>query len=167
MIFIGGGVIATELGHMLKRAGCSVMILKAMPQLPPCIDPGAIAEIERESERIGMKILKSVDVKSIAADGNTLTASLVRDGAEKPLSAARVANGTGRVPNIDGPDLEAGGFIYCGLRIEVDKYWRSVSNPGAYIAVGALSHTAQLSPVPRYEGRLVGDKTVNGDSKTP
>jgi glutathione reductase (NADPH) len=146
MIFIGGGVIAMELGHVLKCAGCSVMILKAMPQLPPCINPGAINEIEWENERIGMKTLKSVDVKSIAADGNTLTASLVRDGVEKPLSAARVANGTGRVPNIDGLDLEAG---------------------GVYVTGDALSHTAQLSPVAKYEGRLVGDNIVNGDSKTP
>ena len=46
-IFIGGGVIAMELGHVLQRAGCSVTILEAMPQLLPRIDPGAIAEIER------------------------------------------------------------------------------------------------------------------------
>ena len=167
MIFIGGGVIAMELGHVLQRAGCSVTILEAMPQLLPRMDPGAIAEIERESERIGMKILKSVDVKSIAADGNTLTVSFVHDGVEKSLSAARVANGTGRVPNIDGLDLEAGGVTYDGLRIEVDEYLRSVSNLDVYVAGDALSHTAQLSPVATYEGRLVGDNIVDGDSKIP
>ena len=92
-----------------------------------------------------MKILKSVDVKSIAAGGNTLTVSFVHDGVEKSLSAAWVANGTGRVPNIDGLDLEAG---------------------GVYVTGDALPHTAQLSPVAKYEGRLVGDNIVNGDSKT-
>jgi len=167
MIFIGGGVIAMELGHESQRAGCNVTILEAMPQLLPRMDPGAIAEIERESERIGMKILKSVDVKSIAADGNTLTVSFVHDGVEKSLSAARVANGTGRVPNIDGLDLEAGDVTYDGLRIEVDEYLRSVSNLDVYVAGDALSHTAQLSPVATYEGRLVGDNIVDGDSKIP
>lgn len=131
------------------------------------MDPGAIAEIEQESERIGMKTLKSFDVKSIAADVKTLTVSFVHDVVKKPLSAARVANGTGRVPNINGLDLEAGGVIYCGLRIEIDEYLRSVSNLNVYVAGDALSHTAQLSPVAKYEGRLVGDNIVNGDSKTP
>ena len=152
---------------MLQRAGCNVTILEAIPQLLTRMDPGAIVEIERESERIGMKTLKSVDVKSIAADGNTLTVSFVHDVVKKPLSAARVANGTGRVPNIDGLDLEAGRVIYCGLRIEVDEYLRSISNLDVYVARDALSHTAQLSPVAKYEGRLVGDNIVNGESKTP
>ena len=167
MISIGDGVIAMELGHVLQRAGCNVTILEAIPQLLTRMDPGAIVEIERESERIGMKTLKSVDVKSIAADGNTLTVSFVHDVVKKPLSAARVANGTGRVPNIDGLDLEAGRVIYCCLRIEVDEYLRSISNLDVYVARDALSHTAQLSPVAKYEGRLVGDNIVNGESKTP
>ena len=106
-------------------------------------------------------------MKSIAADGKTLTVSFVHDEVKKPLSAARVANGTSRVPNIDGLGLEAGRVIYCGLRIEVDEYLRSISNLNVYVARDALSHTAQLSPVPKYEGRLVGDNIVNGDSKTP
>ena len=167
MIFIGGGVIAMELDHVLQRAGCSVTILEAMPQLLPDIEPGAIAEIERESERIGMKILRRVDGKSIAADGNTLTVSFVHDGVEKPLSAAQVANVTGRVTNIDGLDLEARGVTYDGLRIEVDEYLRSVSNLNVYIVGDALLQTAQLSPVATYEGRLIGDNIVNVDSKTP
>ena len=167
MISIGDGVIAMELGHVLRRTGCNVTILEAVPQLLTRMDPGAIAEIERESERIGMKTLKSVDMKSIAADGKTLTVSFVHAVVKKPLSAARVANDTARVTNIDGLDLEASRVIYCGLRIEVDEYLHSISNLDVYVARDAHSHTAQLSLVAKYEGRLVGDNIVNGDSKTP
>ena len=167
MISIGDGVIAMELGHVLRRTGCNVTILEAVPQLLTRMDPGAIAEIERESERIGIKTLKSVDMKSIAGDGKTLTVSFVHAVVKKPLSAARVANDTARVTNIDGLDLEASRVIYCGLRIEVDEYLHSISNLDVYVARDAHSHTAQLSLVAKYEGRLVGDNIVNGDSKTP
>lgn len=167
MISIGDGVIAMELGHVLRRTGCNVTILEAVPQLLTRMDPGAIAEIERESERIGIKTLKSVDIKSIAGDGKTLTVSFVHAVVKKPLSAARVANDTARVTNIDGLDLEASRVIYCGLRIEVDEYLHSISNLDVYVARDAHSHTAQLSLVAKYEGRLVGDNIVNGDSKTP
>ena len=57
MISISDGVIAMELGHVLQRAGCNVTILEAVQQLLTRMAPGAIAEIERESERIGMKTL--------------------------------------------------------------------------------------------------------------
>ncbi|MAW55234.1 MAG: pyruvate dehydrogenase, partial [Rhodospirillaceae bacterium] len=51
MISISDGVIAMELGHVLQRAGCNVTILEAVQQLLTRMAPGAIAEIERESER--------------------------------------------------------------------------------------------------------------------
>lgn len=167
MIFIGGGVIAMELGHVLQRAGCQVTILEVMPSLLPRMDEGAVAEIQKESERIGMKILTGVDVKSIVSGGNALTVSFMHEDNETSLSAARVANGAGRVPNIDGLNLEAAGVDYEGLRIEVDDYLRSVSNLDVYVAGDALSHTAQLSPVATYEGRLVGENIVNGDTQIP
>ncbi|MEL0113698.1 MAG: hypothetical protein VW835_18340 [Rickettsiales bacterium] len=53
------------------------------------------------------------------------------------------------------------------MRIEVDDYLRSTSNPDVYVAGDALAHTAQLSPVATYEGRLVGENIVHGDTKVP
>ena len=167
LIFIGGGGIAMELGHVLQRAGCQVTILEAMPRLLPRMEAGAVDEIHKESVRIGIEILTGVEVKSVAGDGNGLTVSFVHEGAEKSLTAARVANGTGRVPDVDSLDLAAAGIAHDGLRIEVDDYLRSTSNPDVYVAGDALAHTAQLSPVATYEGRLVGENIVHGDTKVP
>jgi glutathione reductase (NADPH) len=38
VIFIGGGVISFEFGHVYARAGTAVTILEALPQLLPATD---------------------------------------------------------------------------------------------------------------------------------
>ena len=47
VIFVGGGVIALEFGHVYARAGASVTILEALPQLLPAMDADAVARICR------------------------------------------------------------------------------------------------------------------------
>ncbi len=51
--------------------------------------------------------------------------------------------------------------------IEVDEYLRSVSNPAVWVAGDALVHSAQLSPLATYEGRVVGANIVDGPHKAP
>src|SRR5689334_5521921 len=43
IIFIGGGVISLEFGHVFARAGTAVTILEALPQLLPTMDADAVA----------------------------------------------------------------------------------------------------------------------------
>jgi glutathione reductase (NADPH) len=167
LVFIGGGVIALEFAHVLARAGTRVTILEALPRLLPAMDGDAVAKVHEESERIGIEILTEVGVETVAAAGDGLEVRFHHQGEQKVRLAARVANGTGRVPDLDELDLEAGGVAHDGLRIEVDEHLRSVSNPDVYVAGDALWSSAQLSPVATYEGRLVGDNIVNGDTRVP
>ncbi len=167
LIFIGGGVIALEFGHVLARAGTRVTILEAMDRLLPRMDADAVEQIVRESRRIGIDILTGVTVQEIVAKGNRLEVRFEHDGESESLVADRVANGTGRIPNIEGLDLDAGGIAHDGTRIETDDHLRSTSNPDVYVAGDALWSSAQLSPVATYEGRLVGGNIVNDDNRTP
>jgi glutathione reductase (NADPH) len=48
VIFVGGGVIALEFGHVYARAGSDVTILEALPQLLPAMDADAVAPAGRE-----------------------------------------------------------------------------------------------------------------------
>ena len=56
VIFIGGGVISLEFGHVYARAGTDVTILEALPQLLPAMDADAVAKLQAESERIGIRV---------------------------------------------------------------------------------------------------------------
>src|SRR5215212_8648120 len=65
VIFVGGGVISLEFGHVYARAGADVAILEALPQLLPAIDADAVARIQIESERIGIRVKTDVRVERI------------------------------------------------------------------------------------------------------
>ncbi len=65
VIFVGGGVISLEFGHVYARAGTEVTILEALPQLLPAMDADAVAKLQAESERIGIRVNTSVSVKRI------------------------------------------------------------------------------------------------------
>ena len=65
VIFVGGGLISLEFGHVYARAGAAVTILEALPQLLPAMDRDAVAHLQTESERIGINVKAGVSVKRI------------------------------------------------------------------------------------------------------
>lgn len=167
VVFIGGGVIAMELGHVYARAGAKVTILEALPRVLSGFDADAVAEIRNESERIGISIETDVEVMGIAPAAGRLRVAYKRGGREVTTGADRVVNGAGRIANVDTLDLEAGGVRHDGVRIEVDRYLRSVSNPSVWVCGDALVSSPQLSPLATYEGQLVGRNIVLGPREAP
>nr|WP_258765938.1 NAD(P)/FAD-dependent oxidoreductase [Bradyrhizobium arachidis] len=167
VIFVGGGVIALEFGYVYARAGAAVTILEALPQLLPTMDADAVAQLRAESERIGMKIETGVDVRCIEAVGGQLRVIYTHDGVEHAAVADRVVNGAGRVANIDGLDLAAGGVEHANSRIAIDQYLRSRSNPRVYVCGDAVPISPQLSPIATYEGDILGRNIVAGAKHMP
>jgi len=167
VVFIGGGVIAMEFSHVYARAGAKVTILEVMPSVLQGLDPDAVAEVRRESERIGIAIKTAVELTEIAPVGDRFRVRYRRDGQEATVEADRVVNGAGRVANVDGLDLEAGNVRHDKVRIETDGFLRSVSNPAVWVCGDALVTSAQLSPLATYEGQLVGRNIVNGPREQP
>ncbi|MGI9353237.1 MAG: dihydrolipoyl dehydrogenase family protein [Rhizobiaceae bacterium] len=167
VVFIGGGVIAMEFSHVYARAGAKVTILEAMPQLLPRMDADAVEILKQETERLGVTIKTDVRINGISKADGKLEVSYSREGKDQTITADRVVNGTGRVANVDQLNLDAANISHDGIRIEVDEYLNSVSNPAVWVAGDALVHTAQLSPLATYEGRLVAHNIINGPEKKP
>src|SRR5437016_14047126 len=107
VIFVGGGVIALEFGHVYARAGAAVTILEALPQLLPAMDADAVAQLRTESERIGIRVRTNVSVKRIEPANGRLRVIFVHEGREQAAEADHVVNGAGRVANVDTLDLAA------------------------------------------------------------
>jgi glutathione reductase (NADPH) len=167
VVFIGGGVIAMEFSHVYARAGAKVTILEMMPQLLPRLDSDAVAAISAESERIGITLKTGVEVQGIEKIDGKLRVKYLHQGQQQTIDASRVVNGSGRIANVSELNLDAANVLYDGIRIEVDEYLRSVSNPAVWVAGDALVTSAQLSPVATYEGRIVGQNIVDGVHKSP
>jgi len=167
VIFVGGGVIALEFAHVYARAGAEVTILEALPNLLPRSDRDAVDQIRTETERLGVTIRTGVNITRVAPANGRLKVGFVHEGEEQSALADRVVNGTGRVANVDGLDLEAAGIAHDGIRIDVDEHLRSTSNPSVWVCGDALVGPAQLSPLATYEGRIVGRNIVDGPSIRP
>ena len=167
VIFVGGGVISLEFGHVYARAGADVTILEALPQLLPAMDADAVAHIQAESERIGIRVKTSVSVKRIEPAHNRLRVIFTHDGTEHAAEADRVVNGAGRVANIDALDLAAGNVEHANGRVAVDRHLRSTSNPAVHVCGDAVPTSPQLSPIATYEGDIVGRNIVEGPRYSP
>ncbi|TIT90860.1 MAG: NAD(P)/FAD-dependent oxidoreductase, partial [Mesorhizobium sp.] len=167
VVFIGGGVIAFELGHVYARAGVDVMILEALPQLLPGFDTDAVAQLRGESERLGIGIHTTAWVKRIDKADGRLRVSFAKDGVESMVAADRVVNCAGRVANVEGLDLGAGVVVHREGRIEIDDHLRSRSNPDVYVCGDAVWNSPQLSPIATYEGGIVGRNIAEGPKHRP
>ncbi len=167
VVFIGGGVIAMEFSHVYARAGTTVTILEVMPRLLPRVEADAVAAVQAESERIGITVKTSVDVKEIAKANGKLRVVFELDGQQHSVEADRVVNGAGRIANVDMLDLDAGNVKHDRIAVEIDEYLRSTSNPSVWVCGDSLVTSAQLSPLATYEGRIVGQNIVDGPTVKP
>ncbi len=167
IVFIGGGVIAMEFSHVYARAGTKVTILEVMPRLLPRVEEGAVAAVQTESERIGITVKTSVQVKEITKQDGKLCVAYEHEGVALTISADRVVNGAGRIANVGSLDLTAGNVKHDRIAVEVDEFLRSTTNSSVWVCGDALVTSPQLSPIATYEGRIVGQNIVNGPSVTP
>jgi glutathione reductase (NADPH) len=167
VIFIGGGVISLEFGHVYARAGAEVLILEALPQLLPAMDTGAVAHLQTESERIGIKVKTSVSVRRIEPANSRFRVIFTHQGAEHTAEADRIVNGAGRVANVDTLDLASGNVEQANGRVAIDRYLRSTSNLQVYVCGDAVPISPQLSPIATYEGDIVGRNIVEGPKHSP
>src|SRR5215475_13588153 len=167
VVFVGGGVISLEFGYVYARAGSSVTILEALPQLLPAMDADAVAALQAESERIGPKIRTGVKIERIEAAGGRFRVVFTHEGVEKAVEADWVVNGAGRIADVNALGLAAGQVDHDNGRIAIDSCLRSTSNSRVYVCGDAVPTSPQLSPIASYEGDLVGRNIVDGPKHSP
>jgi glutathione reductase (NADPH) len=165
--FVGGGVIGLELGHVYARAGARVTVLEVLPRLLPGADDDAVARLRAESERIGIAIRTSATVRRVERAGRRFRIVFEHEGRTRTLVVDRVVNGAGRVADLEGLDLAAGGVKHDGTRVAADGSLRSVSNPAVWVCGDALWSKPQLSPLATYEGQVVGRNIAEGARHRP
>lgn len=167
IVFIGGGVISLEFGHVYARDGSTVTILEALPQLLPAMDSDAVARLQAESKRIGLQISTGVRIERIEAARERFRVIFTQDGAEKAVEADWVVNGAGRIADFESLGLSAGQVDHDNGPIGIDSHLRSTSNPRVYICGDVVPMSPQLSPIATYEGDLVGRNIVDGPKHSP
>ena len=154
LLVVGGGAVGLEFGQMFARFGSRVTIVDAADRIAPASDAEASGTLATALADDGLTIATSVFVKSVRREGAEAVALIApRDGSDEyEVRAAQILLASGRVPNLEGLNLEALGIETTKAGITVDEHLRT-SVPGIW-AAGDVTAIAQLTPVAQYQSRI-------------
>jgi glutathione reductase (NADPH) len=178
IVFIGGGYISFEFAHVAARSGAKkVTILHRSGKPLGQFDPDLVDQLVQRTRELGVDIQLQTEVKGIvrSSDGGlTVNAfSITEDGNRKEelvIATDMVVHGAGRVPDIEGLNLEAAEIEYDHKKgIKINEYLQSISNPSIYAAgdVAAASGGSQLTPIATYDGKIVASNLLKGNHLKP
>lgn len=169
VVFVGGGYISFEFAHVAARAGAHVTILEMAEQPLAQFEPELVERLVDRTRSVGIDVRTNTQVESIQqqSDG-TFAIHVANTGGEASIPADLIVHGAGRVPNVAGLDLEAGGIEANKRGIHVNEFLQSVSNPAVYAAGDvAATDAPPLTPVANEEGRAVATNLLDGNRAKP
>lgn len=144
---IGGGPIGCELAQACTRFGSRVTVIEAGSRLLGREDTDAAEIIRRIFISEGTTAHLEASVKAVSREGLAKTISFSLKGEAHQVEVDEILVAAGRLPNVDGLDLEAAGVSYDPARgVTVDERLRT-TNSRVYAAGDVCSrykftHTA-------------------------
>lgn len=166
--FIGGGYIALEFAHLAVRAGSKVSIVHRGKRPLENFEKDIVKYLIDATTELGIELHLESNVVGIEKLDKGYVVKANSEGGEKNIQTDLVINAAGRVPELDGLNLEKANINYSKKGIELNEYLQSVSNPAVYAAGdSAASEGLNLTPVAVMEGHTVAANIIKGNSKTP
>jgi NAD(P) transhydrogenase len=144
MLVVGGGVIGVEYATIFAALGVQVTLVDARHRLLPFVDGEIVERLQRQLERIGLRLIHNTRVNRIVVHENRVDMTLSNDERLECESALFAA---GRQSNVEGLGLEEVGVRLGerGLILVNEKYQTSVPNiyaAGDVIGFPALASTS-------------------------
>jgi glutathione reductase (NADPH) len=164
--FIGGGYIAMEFAHVAHAAGALVTVLQRSDRILKRFDAELVNSLADASSAMGITVTKGFDTCCIekCSDSYNVYGNMERT---KVIKADLVVNCSGRLPDLDGLDLEAGKVTRSPRGIAVNNFLQSSGNPRVYAIGDACGAGPQLAPVADMEAAIAAENILNGNSMTP
>ena len=134
LLVIGGGPIGCELAQSFARLGSEVTIVEVLSRFLPQEDPEAAGILSGALAKDGVKLRLATTVERVEP-GPAGKRVVLRNGeTDELLEVDEILVGAGRIPNVDGLNLEAAGVTAdAGAGVDVDDRLRT-SNRRIYAA---------------------------------
>jgi pyruvate/2-oxoglutarate dehydrogenase complex dihydrolipoamide dehydrogenase (E3) component len=163
LLVVGAGAVGLEFGQIFSRFGSQVTIVDALERISPNSDAEACATLTAALEDEGIGIVVSALVKRARRNAGEITVTIApRDGsAGREVRVSKILLASGRVPNLEGLNVEGLGIETTKLGIAVDEHMRT-SVDGIW-AAGDIDAVAQLTPVAQYQARVAVADMFDGD----
>ena len=167
LLVVGAGAVGLEFGQIFARFGSKVTIVDALERIAPLADAEASETLAAALEEEGIEIVPSVFVKSVRRDGVEIVATLApRDGSpERELRVEQILLASGRVPNVEGLNLDGVGLETTKAGIAVDAFMRT-SVAGIW-AAGDVNAVAQFTPIAQYQARIAVNDMFSSNGPAP
>ena len=149
LVIVGGGPIGLEMAQAHRRLGARVTVIEASDPLSRD-DPKLAAVVLAKLVEEGIAIMARTPVTAVRA---TNTGIAVDIGGGGTVDGTHLLLATGRVPNIEGLNLEAAGIAATRRGITVDRGLRT-TNRRVY-AIGDVAGGAQFTHAAAYHAGLV------------
>jgi mercuric reductase len=155
LLVVGGGAVGLEFGQAFRRFGARVTIAEAADRVAPLADGEASATLAAALQDEGIELATSVFVQRVRRDGAEVVATIAPSddsGERREVRAEQLLLAAGRLPNVDGLNLDDVGVETTRAGISVDERLRT-SAPGIW-AAGDVTGIAQFTPVAQYQARI-------------
>ena len=162
--FIGGGVIASELGQALRRFGSAVNIIEHNPRILKVVDDEVAAVAIDIFTREGIQLYHNTNVLSCKRkDPHTILLSLETEHGPAELETEAIFLAAGRVTNHRGMRLENAGVDYDERGIKTNEYLQT-SAENIY-ACGDVTSPAKFTHAASYQADICVHNILNGNRK--
>lgn len=149
IVIVGGGAVGIEFATICHALGARVTIVDRGSRLMSMMDAELSDSMAALFDKWGVRVFFNATVDSVAAGGNDLAARMSNG---KVVFVDTVLFAAGRVPNIEGLDLDVPGVdVDFRNRIKVDDNFATTA-PGIYAAGDVLGPT--LASVAMEQGRV-------------
>jgi pyruvate/2-oxoglutarate dehydrogenase complex dihydrolipoamide dehydrogenase (E3) component len=165
LIIIGGGYVALELGHAMKRFGSRVTILERGPQIVAQEDPDVARELLRIFQNDGIDVLLETQPLLVnGTSGQHVSLVVKNPSGTQTVDATDILVAAGRIANTDslnlakaGVEVDGRGYIRVNERLETTaaNIW----------AMGDCAGSPHFTHVALDDFRVVRDN-LNGKHRT-
>lgn len=158
---VGAGAIGMEFAYVLRNYGVEVTIIEFLDRALPNEDVDVSKEITRQYRKLGVPILTSTKVQTVADQGSSVTVTYEgADGQPGSLHVDKVLMAVGFAPNVESLGLETTGVQLTDRgAIGIDDFMRT-NVPHIY-AIGDVTAKLMLAHVAEAQG-VVAAETIGG-----
>jgi dihydrolipoamide dehydrogenase len=151
ILIIGGGVIGIEFATIFNCLGAKVTILEMLPQIISTEDEEVIRGLTILLEKQGIEVLTQSKVLNASPKKEKVEVTIEREGKQEKISGEKVLMAVGRIPYVDGLNLDTigmqmeKGFIKVNCRMETNV--EGVYAIGDVIGKMMLAHAASAEGI--------------------
>jgi pyruvate/2-oxoglutarate dehydrogenase complex dihydrolipoamide dehydrogenase (E3) component len=127
LLVIGAGPVGCELAQAFARFGSEVTVIDRGEHALSKEDADAAGVVERAMERDGVVFRHRASIIRVERSGGERLIVLRGATGDEPVRGDEILVAAGRVPNVEGLDLEAAGIVYDRAGVRVNDRLRTTN----------------------------------------